>query len=84
MIEPDYVRAHRYSIRHRKEIEASATCGCFYCLATFSPREIKSWLEEGDGTALCPFCSIDSVIGSEAGFPITEEFLAKMRHHWFD
>ncbi|MBM3979925.1 MAG: cytoplasmic protein [Planctomycetes bacterium] len=81
---PDVVAAHGHSSRHRCELEASAHCGCFYCLAVFDPVEIESWLNEGDGTALCPRCGIDSVIGSASGLPITREFLGAMHCHWFN
>ncbi|HOY54691.1 MAG TPA: cytoplasmic protein [Opitutaceae bacterium] len=79
----DYYRAHQYSSCHRKQIERSEVCGCFYCLSVFPPTQIEEWLREGDGTALCPECSIDSVIGSASGFPITREFLQKMHDYWF-
>jgi len=36
------------------------------------------------GTALCPHCGVDSVIGSAAGFPLTDEFLKAMHQEWFD
>lgn len=81
MTEPDIIAAHNHSIRHRREIEASDSCGCFYCLAIFKPNEIERWLNEG--TALCPHCAIDSVIGSASGYPVTSNFLRKMKHHWF-
>lgn len=84
MEEADHIRAHKHSIRHRAEIQASEICGCFYCLSIFPPDDIEIWLNEGDGTALCPKCGIDSVIGSVAGFPITSEFLTKMKAHWFE
>lgn len=82
----DLEAAHRHSIRHREEILASETCGCFYCLAIFPPRDIKEWVDEEAGigqTVLCPRCGIDSVIGSRSGFPITSDFLRKMRRRWF-
>jgi hypothetical protein len=34
-------------------------------------------------TAICPRCGIDSVIGDESGYPVTREFLAAMKAHWF-
>jgi acetone carboxylase gamma subunit len=34
--------------------------------------------------ALCPRCEIDSVLGDASGYPITHDFLSKMRHYWFD
>lgn len=78
----DVISAHRLSIRHRTQLEASDRCGCFYCLAVFSPSEVVKWID-GDNTALCPTCGIDSVIGSASGLPITPEFLSKMHAHWF-
>lgn len=84
--DPPHIAAHRHSIRHRQEILASERCGCFFCLATFSPGEIDEWIDDHDGvgqTVLCPKCGIDSVIGSAAGYPITPEFLSQMRRHWF-
>lgn len=64
----------------------SERCGCFYCGVIFEPSEIKNWVDEWEGvgqTALCPHCGIDSVIGAESGYPITEEFLTRMHAHWF-
>ena len=88
-ITPDHIRAHRHSIRHRDEIDASGVCGCFYCLAIFQPNDIKGWVDQTElspagATALCPRCGIDSVIGSASGYPITEPFLRDMRSHWFN
>ena len=83
----DYYKAHQYSSLHRKQIEASELCGCFYCLETFRPSEIIEWVDADSSnvgqTALCPLCGIDSVIGSAAGFPLNKEFLSSMHKHWF-
>ena len=77
-----HVAAHKHSIRHRAELEDSAICGCFYCLSTFPPSAITDWIDDGQ-TALCPFCPVDSVIGSASGYPITSEFLLIMHDYWF-
>ncbi|MCB9883832.1 MAG: hypothetical protein H6834_18745 [Planctomycetes bacterium] len=85
----DLDAAHRHSSNHRGEIEASETCGCFYCIATFTPDQIDEWIDglrhEGDGqTALCPKCGIDSVIGSTSGLPGSDTaFLERMHRRWF-
>jgi len=34
-------------------------------------------------TAECPFCHTDSVIGDAFSFPITKDFLKKMKKRWF-
>ncbi|MGI9426723.1 MAG: cytoplasmic protein [Hyphomicrobiaceae bacterium] len=84
--------AHDKSIYHRREIEASLRCGCFYCEKIFRPADIKDWTDTecseipGDTakqTALCPHCGIDSVIGDRSGFEITAQFLRDMNKAWF-
>jgi len=32
---------------------------------------------------MCPECGIDSVIGSDSGYPITRDFLKRMCDYWF-
>ena len=79
----DIIEAHKYSINHRSKILKDKKCGCFYCLKIFSPTEIADWIEDKSGTAICPYCCIDAIIGESSGFPITEEFLLKMKNYWF-
>ncbi len=76
----DLDQAHEHTT-NREEIERSDLCGCFYCLATFPPVLIERWL--GDGAAICPYCQIDSVVGSASGFPINDEFVKAMYQRWF-
>jgi hypothetical protein len=76
--------AHRHCANHQEEVEASEMCGCFYCCEVYPPSEIDGWLEELNGTAICPRCGIDSVIGSASGYPVAEkDFLHAMRRLWF-
>jgi hypothetical protein len=85
--DPRHTDAHRHSIYHRAEIEQSSTCGCFGCLQIFPSHEIAQWcdknLEEASWTALCPYCEIDSVIGSNSGFPIEPAFLSALNQRFF-
>lgn len=78
-----YITAHQYSTNHREKLLQDAKCGCFYCLNIFSPQEIVDWVEDMEGTAICPYCSIDSIIGESSGYPITKEFLTEMNQYWF-
>lgn len=81
----DVIKAHEYSINNKSIILKDKKCGCFYCIEIFSPTEITEWIDDKiDGTAICPWCGIDSVIGESSGFPITKEFLLKMKKYWFD
>lgn len=86
-MDPDHIRAHKKAIFHKAEIIDSERCGCFYCEEIFSSSEIKEWVDkrrpENERTALCPYCGIDSVIGSKSGYPINKAFLAKMKEYWF-
>jgi hypothetical protein len=76
--------AHRHCGRHRAEIERSEVCGCCYCRRTYPPTEIVRWIDRGEGTALCPHCGIDSVIGSASPYPVSDAaFLAAMHARWF-
>jgi len=87
VVDEAHVTAHRHSIRHYSEILRSDLCGCFYCCRLFTPSQIKDWVQDGtleaDRTALCPYCGIDSVIGSAAGYSVSEEFLQRMKNYWF-
>lgn len=63
-------RAHAACTCHRAEVLASRECGCFYCLATFPPSQVKLWTDgsrRGGQTALCPRCGVDAVIGDASG-----------------
>lgn len=89
MIKDDYLVAHRFSSGHMETLKKDSVCGCFYCLRIFNPSEIEEWIIDDnpidkDGTAICPHCGIDSVIGESSGFPITTEFLRGMKKCWFD
>ena len=83
---------HKYSVRHREQIERSAQCGCFYCLETFAPSKITDWVdlpenqqeEERGVTALCPHCGIDAVLPDNVpGAPLSAALLETMKQHWF-
>lgn len=77
------IRAHEFSIYNRLQLSKDKICGCFYCLQIFSPKEISEWINEGCGTAICPYCGVDSIIGESSGYPITKEFLNVMSKYWF-
>lgn len=79
----DIIAAHQFCTNNMISLQKDKVCGCFYCLKIFSPDEIESYLEEKDGTALCPYCDIDSVIGESSGYPITYDFLQQMNEYWF-
>lgn len=83
MMDDDCFTAHRFSMNHRRQLENDAACGCFHCLRIFEPKEILEWINDVSGTAVCPYCGVDSVIGAYSGHPVTPEFLEQMRQYWF-
>jgi hypothetical protein len=80
---------HAHSYMNREEITRSSKCGCFYCMAIFTPSDITEWWDsptepnnDEDGrTAVCPRCGIDSVVGSASEFTLTTDNL-KLMHEW--
>lgn len=83
MNQEDIIKAHKFSSNHKQELLNDKKCGCFFCLKIFNPQEIKEWIADNSGTAICPYCGIDSIIGESSGYPITLEFLEAMNNYWF-
>lgn len=90
----DLLEATRHATQNQVEVEGSRLCGCFCCVQIFPPREIMAWSgldvsnfdnpeSLGAGTALCPRCGSDSVIGDKSGYPIDADFLGRMNEAWF-
>ena len=76
-------KLYLHSKNHREEILASKLCGCFCCKKIFKPQDVIVWIKDRDTTALCPFCSIDAVIGDKSGYPINHDVLEKMNKKYF-
>ena len=77
------IKAHDFCTNNKESLANDRTCGCFYCLKIFNPKEITEWIEDSKGTAVCPYCGVDSVIGESSGYPVTKNFLAEMNKYWF-
>jgi len=85
--EMDFKSAHKLSSWHRGKLLESDFCGCFHCMKIFTPDKIHEWVDDDDSnigqTAMCPYCDIDSVVGTASGVPITKEYLSGMNQVWF-
>ncbi len=77
------IKAHDFSANHKGTLLKDKKCGCFYCQKIFNPEKIEEWIDDISGTALCPYCGIDAVVGESSGFLITDEFLKEMHDYWF-
>ena len=76
--------AHKISYANKTRLSVPQKCGCFYCLRFFPSENIDDWsIDKPDWTAICPYCGIDSVIGENDGYPLTEDFLEEMFEEWF-
>ncbi|RIT32733.1 cytoplasmic protein [Mycobacteroides abscessus] len=75
-------KAHAHSSNNRVALGRSSVCGCFYCLAIYSPSAITEWTDYDD-SARCPKYGIDSVLAEDSGYPIAEGFLSGVYAHWF-
>ena len=55
-------------------------------MAVFTPVQINEWCDSDDNevgqTALCPYCSIDSVLGDQ-DVELSLELLKSMHQIWF-
>ena len=72
------------SFKNQLELQELSKCGCFYCMKIFSPKEIVEWWDSAvNGTAVCPYCGIDSIIGERPGQSITVELLKEMHNYSF-
>lgn len=80
---PDYIKAYLRALNNRKKLLKDEICGCFACETIFHTYQIKHWIEDDEGTALCPYCQVDAVLGESCGYPITREFLQEMNIFWF-
>lgn len=75
-------QAAKLAMRNKSEIEFADKCGCYSCMQIFDAKKINKWTDGGE-TALCPLCSVDSVIANGIGFDLTETNLRKANQYWF-
>jgi hypothetical protein len=70
-------QAHEHSYKNREELLKSDKCACFHCFQIYPAKEIKDYVDENDGekTALCPYCLCDTIIGDASGFNLTDDLI---------
>ena len=86
MTKEEIESAAKHSLNNKHEIEKSKMCGCYYCMRTFPASLIRHHnynYIDGDGTAFCPFCEKDAVIGDASGVPINKKVLTEIFHVMF-
>ena len=77
-------KIHDHCFDNKNELLKVSKCGCCYCLKIFDPKDITEWFKDinGEETAFCPYCHIDSVIAESDEYNLTEELLKEMYDYW--
>lgn len=73
---------HELSLGNKDLISISNNVGCFYCLKIFPKNDIMEWVGQ-EKTALCPHCSIDSLLPDNM-VSLTKNLLKEMHNFWFE
>jgi hypothetical protein len=80
----DIEDAHKNTFDNGYLLFAKQNCVCIYCGSKFASSEIIDFTISDKGTALCPFCGIDSVIGEVSGYLLTDKFIEVMYEYFFN
>ncbi len=75
--------AIRFATENREMLTQSKTAACYHCGNVFDAKSVTYFLAEGVGTAVCPNCGTDSVIGDVSGYEFTKENLEQLKKFWF-
>ena len=70
------------AMKNKSSLTLSDQAGCFHCCKIFKTENIKHWTDN-EKTAICPECSIDSVVGNNCGFILNEDILKKANQMWY-
>lgn len=73
---------HEHSMNNHTELKLSLRCGCFTCGRLFDATEVEDYIDDGK-TALCPYCSVDSVIGDASGIELNPKLLNELNKMYF-
>lgn len=74
--------ACNFSIRNWPQIVSSKYVGCYYCLKIFPATKIID-VPDKSGTALCPYCNTDSLLGDSSPYTINLDNLKTLQKNWF-
>lgn len=80
----DLTFMHQFTFDNFRDLLIEQECVCIYCLERFKSTEINDFTNSKYGTALCPYCNIDSVIGEISGYEIDDSTLKELNHRFFN
>ena len=61
-------------------VDPEEWCSCYYCISHFPAKDIKDWTGDEQPMAICPKCSIDSVM---RGYVVNSK-LEELYEYWFN
>ncbi len=80
---------YSYCNKNKKLLKRYKDCTCLYCGKSFNYKEINAWIDDRDEkTAVCPYCSIDSIVPTEVDngidkYKISKEIQEKIKKIYF-
>jgi len=81
-LKEESINAKHNTFWNREKVLNSKQCGCFVCEVLFSPELIKDWTDEYSlsnnlkfSTALCPYCSEDTIIPESDEYTLDKKLL---------
>lgn len=73
--------AINFATSNKQDLMKSDKAGCYYCRKIYPASEVKEFIE-GEDTALCPKCGIDSVL-PDSVYDLSIEKLRELHQFWF-
>lgn len=67
---------------NRTSLAKAGKAACYGCCETFPAHKVTEWTD-GQQTAVCPLCGVDSVIPVTPELALTPEVLQEMNQFWF-
>ena len=90
-ISAKYQKLHSYCFGNRELLKKNKECVCIDCGAVFDPAYLDevdfwAWHYDINDTAICPFCSVDSIIPRvlDDGYIVTDEDIIKLEKYYFN
>ena len=82
--ESNILDAHNHCYDNMELLFAKQKCVCIYCWKSFESSDIIRWYDSKHGTAECPYCGIDTVIGEISGYELDNKFIETMYNYYFN
>ena len=73
----------RLVTQNKMLLNQSNYAACYSCKRIFKSKDVTTFLNEGVGTAVCPYCGIDSVLGDKTGLGLSVENIQQLHDYWF-